>query len=81
MTNYETRDGLPKEVDYRGMPQYKEGLDCFRASGTIGESIPESPYETAPSKTAWLVGWLDARSEARLGPKVVDWINDDTEVS
>jgi len=64
-----------KEIDYRSMPQYKEGLEHFRASGVISDSIPDSPYETAPSKTAWLVGWLDARSHARLCD-IVDWIND-----
>ena len=69
-----------KEIDYRGMPQYQEGLEYFQASGDIKDSIPDSPYETAPSKTAWLVGWLDARSYARLGD-IVDWIKDDKEIS
>lgn len=60
------------EIDYRNMAQYKEGFHAFKE---YGYTIPDSPYETPPSKTAWLVGWLDARSLTRLGKKHVDWIN------
>jgi len=54
------------EVDYRFMPQYKEGFDTFNKTGTVNHKCPDGPYKKGDKKTAWIVGWLDARTDERF---------------
>lgn len=51
---------------YESFPEYKEGYDDYQKSGNRNMKCPDSPYKDS-RKTAWLVGWLDARTESIFG--------------
>lgn len=69
-----------KEIDYRAMPEYQEGFNDFVSYGKVKDGCPkDTPYQEA-QKTSWLVGWLDARSKAKLGA-IVDWSKEEREES
>jgi len=54
--------------DYTTYPEYEEGKKEYQLSGNKKMSCPNSPYEGG-EKTAWLVGWLDARTLDVLSKK------------
>lgn len=68
MTRFKSRSkGEP--MDYAVFPEYQEGHQSFRFKSTTSTPCPNGPYKEGPQKTAWLVGWLDARTETTLGEK------------
>ena len=62
----------PDEVQlrYESFPEYKEGYDDYQENGNKNMKCPNSPYNDS-RKTAWLVGWLDARTESIFGTIIV----------
>lgn len=66
---------LKPTVDYRERApgSYRAGFMFYWRSCNRTHKLPTPPMYTF-CRTAWLVGWLDARSLDRLGPRIVDWV-------
>lgn len=52
-----------EQIDHRKLADYQRGQDAFRLMRTMDDC----PHENGDMRVAWLTGWLDARTNHRLG--------------